>query len=142
MLSQGQVIIPPPLTQSYTPPALAPGTPAGSYILSDFDAINYGNLSVNFRFPLIKIGGRGTASAVMMPDFTAYSQWTVHPTPVYTNCGPDGCTLAGWNYGIANDVPWSSAVPSVYGVPRIMVGRPVIYVPRGRDWYQTTVKIR
>jgi YD repeat-containing protein len=30
VLSQGQVIIPPPLTQSYTPPALAPGTPAGS----------------------------------------------------------------------------------------------------------------
>lgn len=119
-LCQGQVIIPPPLTQSYTPPALAPGTPAGSYILSDFDTINYGNLSVNFRFPLIKIGGRGTESAVVMPDFTAYSQWTVYPTPAYTNCGPDGCTL-GWNYSISRTTPWSPNFLSMYGVPRIGV---------------------
>lgn len=120
-LAGQSTVVPAPLTQSYTPPALAPGTPAGSYILSGFDTINYGNLSVNFRFPLVKIGGRGTASAVMMPDFTPYSQWTVTPAPIYANCGPNGCTLTGWQYGIKNNSAWSGVIPPIYGVPRIML---------------------
>ena len=116
-------IIPPPLTQSFTPAALAPGTPAGSYILSDFDTVNYGNMSVNFRFPLVKIGGRGSVSAVMMPDFNIYSQWAVIPTPV-PHCsggGNGGSCSYTWQYQINNNTAWSSAIPARYGVPRMML---------------------
>ncbi len=114
-------IVPPPLTQSFTPAALAPGTPAGSYILSGFDTVNYGNLSVNFRFPLVKIGGRGTVSAVMMPDFTVNSQWTVYPSIAGMNCPGGVCTVAGWNYSIGRSTPGGTHVPSMYGAPRMMV---------------------
>ncbi|HEY3104510.1 MAG TPA: hypothetical protein VGJ69_13035, partial [Pyrinomonadaceae bacterium] len=45
-----------------TPAGLTPGAPAGSYGLSGFDNINLYNGNMNFRLPLISIGGRGAAS--------------------------------------------------------------------------------
>src|SRR5262245_52576969 len=51
---------------SSTPPGLAPGAPAGSYALSDLDNINLYNGNLNFRLPLLKMGGRGGAGYTMM----------------------------------------------------------------------------
>src|SRR6185503_11331434 len=39
----------------------APGAPAGSYSIGDFDSINFFNGHLNFNLPLITAGGRGGA---------------------------------------------------------------------------------
>src|SRR2546427_12401 len=49
-----------------TPTALAAGAPAGSYGLSGFDNINLFNGNLNFRLPLVHVGGRGMAGYTMM----------------------------------------------------------------------------
>src|SRR3954470_4095905 len=48
-------------TDGSTPSGFAPGSPAGSYALSDFDTVNLYNGSLNIRLPLLDIGGRGHA---------------------------------------------------------------------------------
>jgi RHS repeat-associated protein len=50
----------------FTPASMAPGAPAGSYALSGFDNINLYNGNLNFRLPLLKVGGRGGARYTMM----------------------------------------------------------------------------
>ena len=55
-------------TDGTTPMGLKPGTPAGSYALSGFDNINLYNGRLNFRLPLLSIGGRGSVGhTVMLP---------------------------------------------------------------------------
>jgi hypothetical protein len=49
-------------TDGKTPTGLAPGAPAGSYILSGFDNINLFNGNLSFTLPLINIKGRGEAA--------------------------------------------------------------------------------
>src|ERR1700752_2423664 len=49
-------------TDGATPLGLAPGAPAGSYPLSDFEDVNLFNGTLNFALPLVKIGGRGEAA--------------------------------------------------------------------------------
>lgn len=49
------------VTDGSTPLALTPGAPAGSYPLSGLDNINLYNGNLNFRLPLLEIGGRGGA---------------------------------------------------------------------------------
>jgi hypothetical protein len=44
-----------------TPAGLAPGSPSGSYPLSGFETVNLFNGALNFRLPLLKVGGRGSA---------------------------------------------------------------------------------
>src|SRR6266516_7987915 len=46
-------------TNGSTPLGLSPGSPAGSYPLSDFETINLFNGGLNFRVPLLSVGGRG-----------------------------------------------------------------------------------
>src|SRR4030095_15400119 len=53
------------VTDSSTPLGLAPGAPAGSYALSAVDNINYFNGNLNFRLPLVSVGGRGDAGYTM-----------------------------------------------------------------------------
>lgn len=48
-------------TGGQTPVGLTPGSPAGSYPLSDFETIKLFNGGLNFRLPLMSIGGRGGA---------------------------------------------------------------------------------
>ena len=43
------------------PSGLASGAPAGAYPLSDFESINFFSGHLNFRLPLVKMGGRGGA---------------------------------------------------------------------------------
>ncbi|MCI0662838.1 MAG: hypothetical protein L0220_17355, partial [Acidobacteria bacterium] len=72
-----------------TPSGLAPGSPAGSYALSGFDTINLYNGKLNFRLPLITIGGRGSAG------FTKYltieKNWDLKSRTELLNCTPAGC---------------------------------------------------
>ncbi|HYG81523.1 MAG TPA: hypothetical protein VD861_14095, partial [Pyrinomonadaceae bacterium] len=46
----------------YTPLALSPGSPAGSYSLSGFESVNLYNGALNFNLPLVTVSGRGGAS--------------------------------------------------------------------------------
>lgn len=68
-------------TDGKTPLALKPGTPAGSYALSDFDNINPYNGALNFHLPLLSIGGRGTAGYTM--TLPIEQKWRIHTTPIY-----------------------------------------------------------
>jgi RHS repeat-associated protein len=43
-------------------PAIAPGTPASSYALSNVDHVNYYNGNLNVSIPILTIGGRGTVA--------------------------------------------------------------------------------
>jgi RHS repeat-associated protein len=63
--ANGQSLYP---TDGSTPMGLKPGSPAGSYSLSGFDNINLYNGNLNFRLPLLSIGGRGSAGhTIMLP---------------------------------------------------------------------------
>ena len=50
----------------HTPSALTAGSPVGSYSLSDFESVNPYNGGLNLHFPLVRIGGRGSAGYSMM----------------------------------------------------------------------------
>ncbi len=44
-----------------TPLGITPGSPSGSYPLSDFESVNLFNGGLNFRLPLLQVAGRGGA---------------------------------------------------------------------------------
>ena len=52
-------------TGNGTPTGLAPGSPAGSYSLSDFEDVNLFSGSLNFSLPIMSVGGRGSAGYLM-----------------------------------------------------------------------------
>ena len=52
-------------TDGSTPLGIAPGAPAGSFALSDFDNVNLYNGNLNFHLPLLRVGGRGGAGYTM-----------------------------------------------------------------------------
>lgn len=66
-------------TGGSTPIAMAGGAPAGSYSLSDFDNVNLFNGDLNFRLPLLTVGGRGSAHhTVVLP---IEKKWTTAKLP-------------------------------------------------------------
>jgi len=87
-------------TDIKTPLALTPGAPAGSYALSDFDSVNPYNGNLNFRLPLVKIGGRGSAGYTIMLALNSkrwrvrYSSTTVQGEEVFRTWTP---TTNHWN---------------------------------------------
>lgn len=58
-----------------TPVGSAPGAPSGSYALSGLDNINLYSGNLNFRLPLLRIGGRGEAQYTIMLPIEAH--WRV-----------------------------------------------------------------
>ena len=62
-------------TDGTTPLGLSPGSPTGSYSLSDFDVVNLYNGSLNFRLPLYQIAGRGGAAYPI--TLQVQKKWTV-----------------------------------------------------------------
>src|SRR5689334_13319293 len=75
-------------TAGSTPLALKPGAPAGSYALSELDNINPYNGSLNFRLPLLHIGGRGTAGYTM--TLPIEQKWRIHTNAIYLIVYNDG----------------------------------------------------
>ncbi|HEX6649994.1 MAG TPA: hypothetical protein VF075_10650, partial [Pyrinomonadaceae bacterium] len=63
-------------TDGTTPLGLTPGSPTGSYALSDFDVVNLYNGSLNFRLPIYRIAGRGGAGYAI--TLQVQKKWTVH----------------------------------------------------------------
>src|SRR5262245_22758510 len=87
-------------TDMKTPAALTPGAPAGSYALSDFDNVNLYNGNLNFRLPLVKVGGRGAAGYTVMLALNSkrwrirYTSTTVQREEVFRTWTP---TTNHWN---------------------------------------------
>src|SRR5437764_321695 len=87
-------------TAGSTASGFAPGSPDGSYALSGFDNINLYNGNLNFRLPLLQVGGRGaTGYTAMLASST--KGWAVRQTydriyeqQRYSPTGGPGFTLA------------------------------------------------
>lgn len=63
-------------TDGTTPLGLAPGSPTGSYPLSDFDLVNLYNGSLNFHLPVYQVAGRGAAAYKIR--LQVEKKWTVY----------------------------------------------------------------
>ena len=63
-------------TDGTTPLGLTAGSPNGSYPLSDFDAVNLYNGTLNFRLPIFQVGGRGGAAYPITVQVGR--KWTVY----------------------------------------------------------------
>ncbi len=63
-------------TDGATPLGLSPGSPTGSYLLSDFDVVSMYNGGLNFRLPLYQIAGRGGAAYPI--TLHVQKKWTVY----------------------------------------------------------------
>src|SRR4030095_12705288 len=83
------------VTAGWTPLAQQPGSPAGSYPLSGFDTVNLFNGHLNFRLPLMQIGGRGRAGYTM--TLPIEQKWQVVTVAVPT-CNQSGCSYPTGNY--------------------------------------------
>jgi RHS repeat-associated protein len=76
-------------TSAMTPTGMSPGSPAGTYALSGFDDVNLFNGNLNFRLPLLTVGGRGTAGYTMTLA-TSTKKWQVKTDPGQDSNGPGG----------------------------------------------------
>ncbi len=63
-------------TDGTTPPAIAPGSPAGSYTLSGIDTVNLYSGKVNVAIPVRTIRGRGDAAFTV--TYPIQRNWTIH----------------------------------------------------------------
>ncbi|HXQ68920.1 MAG TPA: hypothetical protein VN844_00410, partial [Pyrinomonadaceae bacterium] len=77
------------VTDGSTPSGLQPGSPAGSYGLSDFDNVNLYNGNLNFHLPLLQISGRGSAQ---MASTLALNVKSWHVSHLHKEM-PDGNTI-------------------------------------------------
>jgi hypothetical protein len=96
-------------TSGQTPLGIAPGAPAGSYALSGFENVNPYNGALNFRLPLLHIGGRGAVGHTI--QFVSEQHWRVDKRKTST---------IGYIYD-PNPNRWSTIDPGFS--PGVLVGR-------------------
>jgi RHS repeat-associated protein len=82
-------------TDKMTPSGISPGAPAGSYALSGFESINLFNGNLDFRLPLITLGGRGSAQRAIMLSLNT-KKWRVREQHTETS-DTYTPTTANWN---------------------------------------------
>jgi YD repeat-containing protein len=94
-------------TDGATPSGLSPGSPVGSYPLSEFDVVNLYNGTLNFRLPLYQVAGRGGASY----PITAHigKKWTVYKH-LEPGIGAFYYADSGW---------WSQETPNAFGAGKV-----------------------
>jgi RHS repeat-associated protein len=90
-------------TDGSTPVGMAPGAPAGSYFLSGFDNVNLFNGHLNFRLPLLQVGGRGSAGHTVTLNLER--QWRTRKTPsapwaIWPETGVWGGLEVGYSPGV------------------------------------------
>jgi RHS repeat-associated protein len=111
-------------TDGTTPLALKPGAPAGSYALSELDNINPYNGSLNFRLPLLSIGGRGGAGYTM--TLPLEQKWRINVVATYLTVyeGGGGSPLPDpqVTYHYFPSANWWAGIKPGYG-PGVMQGR-------------------
>jgi hypothetical protein len=94
-------------TDTQTPLALSPGSPAGSYAVSDFENVNPYNGNLSFHLPLISIGGRGVATSSILGidskgwrvKHVATTDGNGFPVDVYTPTANPWTPNAGYSAG-------------------------------------------
>ena len=83
-------------TDSTTPTGMALGSPAGSFALSDFDTISPFSGKMNFRLPLLKIGGRGKAGYTITQQLE--QNWIAQRNPIeYSSYTPQYASYNWWS---------------------------------------------
>jgi RHS repeat-associated protein len=111
-------------TDGTTPLALKPGVPAGSYALSGLDTVNPYNGSLNFRLPLLGLGGRGGAAYTM--TLPLEQKWRINTTQTYLYVYADGggppLPDPEVTYHYFPSANWWSGIKPGYG-PGVMQGR-------------------
>ncbi|HYV24763.1 MAG TPA: RHS repeat-associated core domain-containing protein [Pyrinomonadaceae bacterium] len=95
-------------TDGATPLRLTPGSPSGSYALSDLDTVNLYNGNLSFHLPLLAVGGRGDAGYTMTVPIE--SHWRV------LDRSNDNQEIF-----LPTDQPWNGINPN-YG-PAVLTGR-------------------
>jgi YD repeat-containing protein len=127
-------------TDGRTPPGMAPGSPVGSYLLSDFESVDLFSGNLNFALPLHRVAGRGEAGYAITLGIKR--QWTArkHPDPV----NPELFTLSVhptlWEMGGGpDDVGYGAGLAVVRQVVELQVEEPPCQVDleSGR-YYGTT----
>jgi YD repeat-containing protein len=88
-------------TDGTTPLGLSPGSPTGSYALSEFDVVNLYNGSLNFRLPIYQIAGRGGAGYAI--TLQVQKKWTVYR---HFEAGVGYFYYADGNWWNENGVGW------------------------------------
>ncbi|HEV8187743.1 MAG TPA: hypothetical protein VGP83_08340, partial [Pyrinomonadaceae bacterium] len=94
-------------TDTTTPLALSPGSPAGSYAVSDFENVNPYNGNLSFHLPLISVGGRGVATSSILGidskgwkvKHVATTDANGFPVDVYTPVANPWTPTAGYGAG-------------------------------------------
>jgi RHS repeat-associated protein len=121
-----------------TPMGMKPGAPAGSYALSGLDTVNHFNGLMNFRLPLLSVGGRGSAGYTM--TLAIQQTWQVRHIRAPSGCGPGGCTGPTIHKYIPDPNPWevvgAGLGPGVMYIRRS--GNNFMYVG-GCTWYAETL---
>ena len=107
-------------TKGSTPASLAPGSTAGSYALSGFDTLNPYNLSLNFRLPLLPVGGRGKSGYTMM--LPIQRKWRVNKTVTDSRIGCQACEEHIVTYSIQANSDWWHPEIGEFG-PGMMAAR-------------------
>lgn len=115
-------------TDSTTPLGIAPGAPAGSYALSDFDNVNLFSGNLNFSMALLKIGGHGGAQTSI--NLTIDS---VHWRVITGESDP------GVKYHYAEPNEWDGKRPG-YG-PGVLQGRTTGRKPLQVNVYSTLTRL-
>jgi hypothetical protein len=98
------------VTDGRTPSALQAGSPAGSYPLSGFDNVNLYNGNLNFRLPLLQVGGRGSAGVTVTLALNLKSWHIKHTHKEF----PDESTLESYVPTQTGWMPYSD-----YGAGRL-----------------------
>lgn len=84
------------------PSAIAPGAPAGSYSLSDFERISPSNGSLSLSIPLATFSGRGAASFVLPLNIESI-RWKINHVVEWRNDYPAGeDVLYAFHYNYAD----------------------------------------
>src|ERR1051325_10675749 len=71
-------------TDKMTPSGIAAGAPAGSYQLSGMESINLFNGNLDFRLPLVSLGGRGSAQSPIILALNT-KRWSVRAQHTVTS---------------------------------------------------------
>lgn len=103
-------------TDGSTPSAVAPGNAAGSYQIGGIDSINFYNGNLNLSLPLLKVGGRGDASATLAFRLNSKSWHLNHHESIDPNTG---LPVVGHT---ASPSSWYGTDTSLYG-PGSLMGR-------------------
>lgn len=107
-------------TDGHTPLEIAPGSPAGSYVLSDFDNINLFSQSLSFRLPLLRVGGRGEAGyTITLP---VERTWRITHTVYDPSIGCQSCEVFPPEHHYLPESNWYTALKPGFS-PGVMIVR-------------------